>query len=60
MVLIGGFGFMGTLARYLLQGIVQRLSGGTFPYGTLAVNVLGCFVVGIVAVWLGYSAAIKI
>jgi fluoride exporter len=40
---------MGTLARYLLQGFVQRLSGGTFPYGTLAVNVLGSFVVGFVA-----------
>lgn len=48
-ILIGGFGFMGTLARYLLQGVVQRLSGGTFPYGTLAVNVIGCLVVGFVA-----------
>jgi CrcB protein len=48
-ILIGGFGFMGTLARYLLQGVVQRLSGGTFPYGTLAVNVLGSLVVGFVA-----------
>jgi fluoride exporter len=46
---IGGFGFIGTLARYYTQGAVQRLAGGTFPYGTLAVNVAGSFVVGVVA-----------
>lgn len=43
------FGLAGTLARYGLQGGVQRLSGSTFPYGTLAVNVIGSFVVGFVA-----------
>jgi CrcB protein len=32
--------------RYALQGCVQRLAGGSFPAGTLAVNVLGCFAVG--------------
>lgn len=48
-LLIGGFGFIGTLARYYLQGFTQRLSGGTFPYGTLAVNVLGCLIVGFAA-----------
>ncbi len=48
-LLIGGFGFVGTLARYWLQGAVQRLSSSTFPYGTLSVNVVGSFVVGLVA-----------
>jgi fluoride ion exporter CrcB/FEX len=38
-LIIGGFGFMGTIARYLAPGAVQRLSGRTFPYGTPAVNV---------------------
>jgi len=47
--MVGLFGFAGTLARYGLQGAVQRLSGSTFPYGTLSVNVLGSFVVGFVA-----------
>lgn len=32
-----------------MQGAVQRMAGGTFPYGTLAVNVLGSFLVGLVA-----------
>lgn len=49
VLMIGGFGFIGTIARYLAQGVVQRLSGGTFPYGTLAVNVLGSFLVGLAA-----------
>lgn len=50
---------MGTLARYLLQGVVQRLSGGTFPYGTLAVNVVGSFVVGFVATLALERAAVS-
>jgi len=42
-------GACGTLARYGLGGLVQRLAGGAFPLGTMAVNVLGCFLFG--AVW---------
>lgn len=49
VLLIGVFGFIGTIARYAAQGAVQRLTGGTFPYGTLAVNVVGSFIVGFVA-----------
>jgi CrcB protein len=48
-LLIGGFGFLGTIVRYWTQGVVQRLAGGTFPYGTLAVNVVGSFLVGFIA-----------
>lgn len=39
----------GGLSRYYLGGFVQRISGSTFPYGTLAVNLTGCFVVGFIA-----------
>ena len=46
-VLIGLAGFAGTTARYWLSGIVARRYGETFPYGTLAVNALGCFVAGV-------------
>jgi CrcB protein len=46
------FGFLGTVARYWLQGAVQRATGMTFPYGTLAVNVLGSFLVGFLATLL--------
>ncbi len=40
------FAALGTLARYLLQGIVQTRTGGTFPSGTLVVNLIGCFLIG--------------
>ena len=43
------FGALGTLARYGLQGLVQERTGPGFPSGTLAVNILGCFVLGLVA-----------
>jgi|WetSurMetagenome_2_1015567.scaffolds.fasta_scaffold07170_3 fluoride exporter len=41
-------GALGTLARYGLQGLVQRWTGGSFPWGTLAVNVLGCLAFGVI------------
>jgi CrcB protein len=43
------FGSLGTLTRYALQGIVQEHTGGTFPSGTLVVNLLGCFLLGGIA-----------
>jgi CrcB protein len=43
---IGFAGFIGTLLRYWLSGVIARRYGETFPYGTLAVNLLGCLVIG--------------
>jgi CrcB protein len=48
VVLIGLAGALGTLARYGMGGLVQRVSGGHLPWGTLVVNVLGCFLFGMV------------
>ncbi|HTR99583.1 MAG TPA: fluoride efflux transporter CrcB [Bacteroidota bacterium] len=45
VVFIGGG--LGAVARYLLQGVVYRFSGTEFPYGTLIVNILGCFTIGL-------------
>ena len=47
-LLIGVGGFAGALARYGLGSAVQRLSGPFFPAGTLFVNVVGCFLLGVV------------
>ncbi len=41
-------GTLGTLARYGLGGLVQRLHESAFPWGTLVVNALGCFLFGVV------------
>lgn len=39
---------IGGVGRFLLQQFVQKRAESTFPYGTLAVNLLGCFIIGIV------------
>ena len=39
-------GIVGTVSRYGLAGVVSQKIGGTFPWGTLAVNITGCLVVG--------------
>ena len=49
IVYITVFGILGTLARYFLQGWLQRRSGlVTFPVGTLAINLIGSFIIGFV------------
>jgi fluoride exporter len=47
VVSIGIGGFAGAVARYLLDGWVSDRSGGQFPFGTLAVNVIGSFLLGL-------------
>lgn len=49
MLTLGIGGFLGAVGRYWLSGIVYRLLGSNFPYGTLFVNVLGCFLLGLSA-----------
>jgi fluoride exporter len=46
IILIGLAGLIGTLCRYWLSGLVARQYGETFPWGTLVVNVVGCFLAG--------------
>ena len=48
IALIAIFGAIGTLARYGLQGVVQIRTASTFPYGTLLVNLSGCFLLGLI------------
>ena len=49
-LLVGLGGFLGSVSRYYLSGVVVRASGASrFPWGTLAVNLLGCFVMGLLA-----------
>jgi CrcB protein len=44
---IGLFGGLGCIARYLLTLWTQQLAGRDFPYGTMLVNVLGSFLLGV-------------
>lgn len=45
---IAAAGGVGALARYGLGGLVHRLWGPSFPWGTFTVNILGCFMFGLV------------
>ncbi len=40
-------GALGTLARYGLSGLFSKINGDSFPYGTLAVNIVGCLLAGL-------------
>lgn len=60
LLLVGLGGFLGAIFRYLIGGWVQTASGSTgFPYGTLAVNLIGCLLMGFliqateVSEWIG-------
>ena len=41
-------GAAGAVSRYLLQGWVDGLAGGRFPWGTFAINISGSFALGVV------------
>jgi len=41
-------GALGTLCRYGLGGLAQRIVGTDFPWGTLFINILGCLIIGFV------------
>lgn len=47
-ILIAVAGALGTTARYGLGDFVQKLAGGDWSWGTLFVNVVGCFLFGLV------------
>ena len=50
-VAIGGA--LGSMARYGMSGFIAALTGSTFPYGTLVVNVTGAMLIGFLATLSG-------
>jgi CrcB protein len=46
-------GAIGTVGRYWLTGVVSRLIGETFPWGTFVINVTGSFIIGFFATLTG-------
>jgi len=49
-IYLGAGGLGGTFLRYIMAKNINQWTGGQFPHGTLAVNLLGCFLVGVFAV----------
>ena len=46
ILLIAAGGGVGSVLRYAIAGWSQKWAGGSFPLGTLIVNVIGCFLIG--------------
>jgi CrcB protein len=46
---VAALGGVGAVARFRVDGIVQRWTGSEFPFGTLAVNLVGSFALGVLA-----------
>jgi CrcB protein len=55
-ILIAGLGgFIGTIIRYLLNNLIYKsLNYPIYPFGTLTINILGCFFIGFIAGFAQY------
>lgn len=52
IIFIGIGGFLGSISRFLISKFIHNFINSTFPYGTLVVNLLGCFILGIITGFL--------
>ncbi|MCX6155224.1 MAG: fluoride efflux transporter CrcB [Candidatus Kapabacteria bacterium] len=48
IVIAGIGGFIGTAARYVLSQYIHKIFLTNFPLGTLIINLIGCFLIGII------------
>jgi fluoride exporter len=48
VLLVGLGGGIGSIARFLCQKYIYEWHPHTFPFGTLIVNVAGCFIIGLI------------
>ena len=52
LVFVGGA--IGSMCRFWLSGFVADRFGETFPYGTLIVNLVGSWIIGLAAGWVAH------
>ena len=57
LMLVGIGSFFGGSLRYVISNMIQSHVVIAFPFGTLAVNVLGCLALGLIAVLAGHQLA---
>lgn len=48
LLLIGAGGFLGSILWFSLSQFIQTRAPSAFPFGTLGVNLIGCFVIGVI------------
>jgi CrcB protein len=59
VLLVGLGGFAGAIARYVVDRRVTEWAGGALPWGTVVINVVGSFVVGILFALIVERAALS-
>lgn len=57
LLIVGTGSFIGGAMRYLLSTLMKSVCGQGFPWGTLMVNLLGCFLFGVLFAVFGKSSA---
>ena len=57
LLIVGTGSFIGGAMRYLLSTLMKNVCGQGFPWGTLMVNLLGCFLFGMLFAVFGKSNA---
>ncbi len=55
LLAIGMGGFFGAISRFLLASWIQKITGSFFPIGTLTVNVVGSFLIGVLYMYFEQS-----
>ena len=58
-LLVGLGGFLGTIARFLSHQLFVRFYPVIFPIGTLAINLTGCFLIGVFYSWFEKSQVLS-
>jgi fluoride exporter len=56
LLLVGAGGFAGSIARYFTSKTVDLKLNTLFPFGTLTVNVIGSFILGVIIAWTAKKA----
>jgi len=59
LLVIGAGGALGAMCRFVASEWVQSLTGGPFPWGTMAVNVSGSFALGFLLMWLQANVSVE-
>ena len=48
LLIIGSGSFIGGVARYIVSRFIQNGIISSFPFGTIVVNIIGCFLIGLI------------
>lgn len=47
-LLVGVGGFLGAISRFSINVLEKKINLHSFPFGTLVINILGCFIAGVI------------